>query len=112
MTMALVKCPECQTEVSSEALDCPKCGKHLRKAKRTIFGKIVLWIFIIFNAIMLWWMITGMKTVTSGIDTAGSDAAKTGATIGAGLGFMMILTIWAFGDIILGLFTFLTRPKK
>jgi uncharacterized paraquat-inducible protein A len=30
--MALIKCPECDSEVSSEAAACPKCG-HPLKAK-------------------------------------------------------------------------------
>lgn len=28
--MALIQCPECGTEVSSEAAACPKCGHPLR----------------------------------------------------------------------------------
>ena len=39
--MALINCPECNAEVSSSALDCPKCGVSLNKPKRTIFGKII-----------------------------------------------------------------------
>ncbi|WP_159338889.1 zinc-ribbon domain-containing protein, partial [Escherichia coli] len=27
--MALIKCPECQKEVSDSALYCPACGKQL-----------------------------------------------------------------------------------
>ncbi|EEU4976284.1 zinc ribbon domain-containing protein, partial [Escherichia coli] len=29
--MALIKCPECQKEVSDSALYCPACGKQLQK---------------------------------------------------------------------------------
>ena len=28
--MALIKCPECQSEVSDQALSCPKCGFPLK----------------------------------------------------------------------------------
>ncbi|EHW35558.1 hypothetical protein ECDEC9A_3009 [Escherichia coli DEC9A] len=28
--MALIKCPECQKEVSDSALCCPACGKQLK----------------------------------------------------------------------------------
>lgn len=31
--MALIKCPECQKEVSDSALYCPACGKQLQKLK-------------------------------------------------------------------------------
>lgn len=33
--MALIKCPECQKEVSDSALCCPACGKQLKKLKRS-----------------------------------------------------------------------------
>lgn len=29
--MALIKCPECQKEVSDSALYCPACGKQIKK---------------------------------------------------------------------------------
>ncbi len=28
--MALVKCPECEADVSSEAAACPKCGRPMK----------------------------------------------------------------------------------
>ena len=31
--MALVNCPECNQEVSSEAMNCPKCGFPLHKGE-------------------------------------------------------------------------------
>lgn len=46
------------------------------------------------------------------IDTAASDAEKAGAAFGTGLGAMMIIFIWVAGDVVLGLMTLLTRPKK
>ncbi len=29
--MSLINCPECQKEVSTDAIACPSCGKSLRK---------------------------------------------------------------------------------
>ncbi len=32
--MALIKCPECNKEISDKAVSCPKCGKiYLHKEK-------------------------------------------------------------------------------
>lgn len=31
--MALVKCPECNTEVSDKAMNCPKCGYPINKTE-------------------------------------------------------------------------------
>lgn len=29
--MPLIKCPECQSEISDQALNCPKCGKPMKQ---------------------------------------------------------------------------------
>ncbi len=109
--MALVNCPECQAEVSDTALKCTKCGVQLRKPKRSFFGKIVKWGFILFNILMVVWLVGGMNAATEGMQ-AMSEAEQAGAAIGTGIGAMMILVIWVFGDIILGLFFLFTRPKS
>lgn len=79
---------------------------------RSTFGQIVKWIFIGFNILMLVWMVSGMMAVGNVVSGATSGAAQAGAAIGGALGFGMILSIWAFGDIILGLFVLLTRGEK
>lgn len=109
--MALINCPECQAEVSDTALKCTKCGVQLRKPKRGFFGKLVKWSFIGFNILMAIWLVSGMGAATQGMETM-SAAEKTGAAIGTGIGAALILGIWVFGDIILGLFVLLTRPKS
>lgn len=110
--MSLTKCQECGSEVSSQALDCPKCGAVLRKPQRTMFGKIVKWSFIGFNVLMLLWLVTGVGGAAENIDNAGSEAERAGAAIGTGLGAMVIIFIWLVGAVILGLMTMLTRAKK
>lgn len=110
--MALINCKECNAEVSDNALNCPSCGTQLNKPKRSFFGKIIKWTFIVFNLLMLWWMIKGMGGAADVIDTATNDAEKAGAAIGTGIGFTFILFIWVLGDVILGILTLLTRPKR
>lgn len=107
--MSLMKCPSCNTEVSSTALTCPKCGHVLRKPKRSLFGKLCLWSFYIWNALMILWIVSGLNEV-SNIETS-SDVEQAGVAIGAGIGMTIIITIWVVGDIITGLFALLTRPK-
>lgn len=109
--MALIKCSECGSEVSSSALSCPKCGKQLRKPKRSIFGKICLWLFYLYNLLMVVWLVGGMSAVSEKTATLATDAERAGAAIGTGLGITMILIIWVIGAVITGLFALLTRPK-
>lgn len=108
--MAIIKCPECGSEVSDSALKCPKCGFEINKPKRGFFGKMFKWTFILFNVLMLWWLIGGVGAATEGME-AMSEAEKAGAAMGTGIGAMMIMTIWVIGDIILGSFVLFTRPK-
>lgn len=109
--MALINCPECSAEVSDQAMKCAKCGVQLRKPKRSFFGKIVKYLFIAFNALMLISFYTGMSSASKTMETATGSAEQAGAAIGTGLGAAMILGIWGFGAVILGLFVLFTRPK-
>jgi hypothetical protein len=108
--MAMINCPECSSEVSDSAMKCPNCGVQLRKPKRGFFGKLVKYSFIVFNVLMVLWLVGGMGAATEGMD-AMSEAEKAGTAVGAGLGMAVVLSIWVFGDIILGLFVLFTRPK-
>ena len=110
--MAMIKCLECSSEVSDSALTCPSCGVQLRKPKRSFFGTLIKWSFIGFNILMAISLVVGMNGATESMNAAMSEAEKAGAAIGTGLGAAMILSIWVFGDIILGLFVLFTRPKS
>ncbi len=89
----------------------PEVWSSAKKTQKGFFGKLVKWSFIGFNILMAIWLIGGMGAATEGME-AMSEAEKAGAAIGTGLGAAMILGIWVFGDIILGLFVLFTRPKS
>jgi hypothetical protein len=110
--MSLTECPECSKEVAESAFDCPSCGATIKSPQRTIFGKLVKWSFILFNFLMVAWMVSGMDGGSEAVLNAGSDAEAAGAAIGTGIGMMFLLVIWALGDIILGLMFMFTRPSK
>ncbi len=110
--MALINCPECTSEVSDSALKCPKCGVQLRKPTRGFFGKLFKFLFVVFNIIMAIWLFSYWNDISHMNDGITSDAGKTGAAIGATLGTGVLLSLWFFGDVILGLFVLFTRPKS
>jgi hypothetical protein len=105
-------CPSCESIISPKAYDCPKCAHPIRKPKRGFFGVIFKWLLILFNLLMLLWAFSALGVITDIADKPMSDAEATGAAIGTAIGFGLILTVWVFGDIILGLLTLLTRPSK
>lgn len=79
---------------------------------RTFFGKLVKWLFILFNILMIVWIIGGMSAAGQHITNATSEAARAGASIGTAIGVSMLLTLWVMGDIIIGIVVLLTRRKK
>lgn len=110
--MAMIQCKECTKEVSDTAIKCPNCGVILNKPKRSVLGKVLKWLFIAFNLIMIYWLFAGTGASTDVVNHASSEAGKAGAEIGRGLGVMMILFLWVVGDIILGMLVMFTRPKS
>lgn len=82
------------------------------KPQRSLFGKIIKWIFIGYNILMLLWFLSGINVASEGIINSASDAEKAGATIGSGIGIMLIIFVWTAGAIVLGIFTLLTRPRS
>lgn len=79
---------------------------------RTAFGKLVKWIFIGFNVLMLIWMVSSCAAVGNMSADAVNDAERAGTAIGAGIGMTFLLIVWGLGDVILGLFVLFTRRKK
>jgi DNA-directed RNA polymerase subunit RPC12/RpoP len=108
--MALIACSECKTEVSSTTHKCPKCGFTIRVPKRGFFGKVFKWTFVLWNVLMLWWLVSGMNAASH--VKATDDAEKAGRAIGTALGGGIIVAIWVAGAVILGLFVLFTRPKS
>jgi hypothetical protein len=78
---------------------------------RTVFGKVVKWVFIGFNVLMLIWMISAMSAI-GGMDAPANSAEQAGQALGVGIGATFLLFIWGFGDIILGMFVLFTKRKK
>lgn len=97
--------------MSDSALRCPSCGKQLRKPRRSIFGLLIKWFFILFNIFMIYALFKGLGGTGEVINHATSEAERAGAALGAGLGMMAIGMIWVIGDIVIGILVFLTRPK-
>ncbi|MCI7421584.1 MAG: zinc ribbon domain-containing protein [Alphaproteobacteria bacterium] len=87
--MSLKKCPDCGTEVSTKALTCPKCGRRLRKPKRSLFGKLVALVFWLFEIVILSLMFFG---------------------VGFG-NFLISVFLWFVGTVVLGLLMLFTRPS-
>ena len=77
---------------------------------RTMFGKIVKWIFVGFNVLMLVWIVGGM--MGSAEQAPVGEAEEAGHAIGTAIGVGLLLVLWMIGDVIIGIVVLLTRRKK
>lgn len=90
-----------------------------RRPRRGFFGTLFKLLFIVFNLLMVLWMAGGIMAL-SNPDLELTEIAKhtdpetmeAARMLGGGIGLTFILFVWALGDIILGLFVLLTRPRR
>ena len=80
------------------------------RQQRGCFGTGILIVFWGWNALMLWWAISGVGAM-SGVPRADTEAGQAGQAIGFGIGLTMILVIWGAGTLILGLMVLMTRGR-
>ncbi len=76
--------------------------------KRSAIGKFFFAIFLIFNALMLYWMVSYWVGLSGRMADLSGDA-ETGTAAGGVLVTMIILAIWACGSVITGMLARLTR---
>jgi hypothetical protein len=76
----MINCPECNEGVSDTALKCQKCGYKINIPKRDIFCKIIKWSFILFNILILLWIMVGIGDSIEGIKMM-NEAEQVGVDI-------------------------------
>ncbi|MEI8715864.1 MAG: hypothetical protein EOS05_10370 [Mesorhizobium sp.] len=86
--------------------------ERIEKRKRGFFGMIFWWMFLAFNALMGLWIFYAIKISSEHFQATADAASQAGTAIGGTLAVGMLLWLWLFGDIILGLLVALSRGKK
>lgn len=79
--------------------------------RRGVFGTFFKYIFVLFNIAMMVWLFSYWGTVDDHIKSSTSNAARSGASIGAVIGTYLIVSMWGGGAVILGIFALLTRGR-
>lgn len=72
--MAIVKCPDCGSDVSTEAPACPKCGRPLAPAKRKSTSIPTGWALLVI-AVSTIWIVTALSSRTG----SAGNPDRTGA---------------------------------
>lgn len=76
------------------------------------------WVIIIFNVLMLVWLVGGVGSAANEADCEAEatqslrDACEAGTAVGATLGAGLIIFLWVAGVVILGVLWLVTNRKK
>ena len=103
--MAMIKCPECEKEVSDKTYKCPNCGVVINKPKRGVTGTIFKFLFVLFNGIMILWFISLFMTGSGDPELA--NVETTAKVMGSGI----LIFIWLIIGLPLGIMNYITRAK-
>ena len=110
--MVANNCPSCGKGISPKAFDCPHCGHPIRKPKRGFFGFVFKWMLILFNLLMIAWIVSYFGQLGELMGSASDEFEQAGSAIGGTIGTGFLMLVWMIGNIILGIPTLLTRPNK
>lgn len=108
--MALIACPECRGQVSSSTAKCPHCGFVINKPRRGVIGQLIKWSFVLWNILMIVWLVAGVSSASS--VEVHSKAEEAGRAAGTAIGVGLIMGVWMVGSVILGILVLLTRPRS
>lgn len=75
--------------------------------QRGFFGKIIRFLFIAFNVVMVVWIILGIANVSD--MEATTELEANAQTVGGTIGVFFLIVLWALGAIILGALSYFTR---
>jgi hypothetical protein len=74
-----------------------------------------MWAILAINALFLWWIIAGVGgTADNCAGEVGQalEDCQTATNIGAGIGIIFIVFLWALVDVILGVLYLVTRKRN
>lgn len=94
--MALVLCPECKREISSEAGTCPRCGYHITSSRSRFWAKLFWFLFVLFNVFMLLYALFSIGPMVNFWDHP--ELGRQNRML-----FEAGLKLWVWGDVILGM---------
>lgn len=63
---------------------------------------VFLLVFLALQALFIIWIISGSITASHDVSACTTDACRTGAEAGTGIGIGAIVLLWALTDIIVG----------
>jgi uncharacterized protein (UPF0212 family) len=69
------------------------------------------WVIVVFNVLMLIWVVGGGASAGSSCGDLTNEFEQAGCGAGTAIGIGILMTLWVFGDVILGVLWLVTRPR-
>lgn len=80
---------------------------------RFLKWRFMTWVFLAFNALMLFWVIAGSMAASNSADCLPGDDLCEGANdLGTAIGVGFVMVLWFVGFVILGLLWIMTRSRR
>jgi hypothetical protein len=102
----LLTCSTCFHQIKETDRSCPSCGASVKGAGRSTAGRLAAAAFWAFNILMLLWLVNLPGIVPTDRETD-DFSFRALPDIGAA----PVISIWLFGDIVLGYAAFIYRAK-
>jgi hypothetical protein len=83
-------------------------SEYTPKRKRRVF----IWFFLVLQVFFILWLVTGGIAANHDVASCATDACKTGAEAGSGIGIGIIFAVWVGVDIIVGGFYGIYRLSR
>jgi len=110
--MALIYCKDCGAEANAKAVSCPYCRTRLGKSQQAFFGVIIKYTFILFQIVMVCWLLSGIQSSPFFGIARGDPTYEVAFDILDAVFFTLkFVVIWVAGTLILGLLNLVTRPQ-
>lgn len=77
--------------------------------------RVFTWVILAVNLLFLIWVISGTSSASSncnGLTGRALSDCQAGTAVGASIGIGLIIVLWGFVDVILGVLWLVTRPKN
>jgi hypothetical protein len=87
--------------------------RHARKRRLLPRWRKATWALVVFNVLILLWLVTGIMAVGQQSCNGLSQNLCNGAKeVGGGIGVLLILFLWFIGFMVLGLIWIMSRPVR
>ena len=76
--------------------------------------RVFTWVILVVNVLFLIWIISALGAAgnnCAGLQGDALRACQAGTAVGAGIGTIIILFLWALVDVILGILWLVTRKR-